>query len=73
MGLLQINLDIEPELGEVVMGMIANNFNVENAVDAERKIALFLEDTDGNIAGFTSADYCFYKVPVLRSLFQVVL
>lgn len=55
------------------MGMIANNFNVENAVDAEGKIALFLEDTDGNIAGFTSADHCFCKVPVLRSLFQVVL
>lgn len=73
MGLFQINLDIEPELGEVVMDMIASNFRVEDVVAAEGKIALFLEEANGNIAGITSADNYFYKVPVLRSLFQVAL
>jgi hypothetical protein len=73
MGLFQINLDTEPELGEVVMDMIASNFTVENVVEAEGKIALFLEYSHGKIAGITSADNYFYKVPVLRSLFQVAL
>lgn len=73
MGLFQIDLEREPELGEVVMDIIAGNFCVENVEEAEGKTALFLEDANGDIAGITSADYYFYKVPVLRSLFQVAL
>lgn len=73
MGLFQIDLEREPELGEVVMDIIAGNFCVENVEEAEGKVALFLEDANGGIAGITSADYYFYKVPVLRSLFQVAL
>lgn len=73
MGLFQINLEIEPELGEAVMDTIASNFDVDNVEDAEGRVALFLEDSNGNIAGITSADSYFYKTPVLRSLFQVAL
>jgi hypothetical protein len=73
MGLFQMDFNIEPELTEIVIDMIAKNFDVENIEDAEGKFALFLEDADRNIAGLTNMEGYFYKTPVLRSLFQAAL
>lgn len=73
MGLFDINLENEPELGVLIMEMIANNFGVENVEDAEGKIALFLMYPNGDIAGITSANDYFYKVPVLRSYFPAIV